>query len=92
MRHVLAAAALCAGAAFAAPASAMPLDNLGTQAGTNVENVRVVCNRNGCWETRRGRSRSYGYVQPYGYGYAPGYSYGPSIGFSFGGGHRRHGW
>jgi hypothetical protein len=95
MKHVLAAAALCAGAAIAAPASAMPLDNLGTVAGGNVENVRLVCdNRGYCWETRRGRYRSYGYAQPYGYGFAPGYSYGPSVSFSFGPswGHRRYGW
>jgi hypothetical protein len=77
----------------ATSSSAMPVSNLGAAVSSDVENVRVVCNRWGrCWRTAR---RYYGprYYAPPAYGYYPygyhrpyygGYGYGrPGIGFSF---------
>lgn len=96
-RTLLAAAAM--GAVSIGGASAMPLTNLSTAAGTtDVQNVRVVCRNGHCYNTarvyrsvRRGYApRYYGaqqyYAGPqYGYG-GPQYGYygGPRVGFGIG--------
>jgi hypothetical protein len=78
---LLATAAM--GAASIGGASAMPFSNLAGAVESDVQNARVVCNRNGkCYNTRVNRARPY-YAQRYrgnrGYyaaPYAPGYGYG----------------
>jgi hypothetical protein len=89
-----AAATLLVSAASAAPL--LPA-TAGAQPGSNVDQVRLVCDEDGhCWQSRGPRyiQRSYGdddaYVvrRSYGPGYyeRPGYGYygGPGISFSFG--------
>jgi hypothetical protein len=49
LKSAIAAAAVCGAAMMAAPASAMPIDNLGGAETANVEQVRTVCNRYRCW-------------------------------------------
>jgi hypothetical protein len=84
---------------LASAASAAPLSPtaVGTSEASNIDQVRLVCNRYGrCWRTGpRYVYRGYddGYYGRRGYGYygGPGYGRGyygggPSIGFSFGGG------
>jgi len=73
--------------------SAMPIGNLGNAAtsGSDVQDVRLVCNRWGrCWRTGRYYGPRYRPYYGYGYGYpAYGYGYGrpywgrPGIGFGF---------
>jgi hypothetical protein len=89
---LLAAAAI--GAVSIGSASAMPFNNLSAALGeSRVQDVRVVCNRNGqCYNTRR----TYRFARPYyapryatpGYGYygGPGYGYygGPRVGIGIG--------
>ena len=78
-------------------AGAMPFSsNTAVQDGSLVQDVRVVCNRNGnCWNTNRYRSVRRGYygrpgyyAEPrYGYGYDRGYGYGyggPRVGVGIG--------
>jgi hypothetical protein len=92
-------AALAAGSVLALTAgssSAMPINNLAAAAPSDLQDVRLVCRRNGrCYQTRP-RYRSYyaprAYYAPpaYGYGYGPGPAYGyggPGYGYrSYGGG------
>jgi hypothetical protein len=96
---LLAAAAMVAsmGAITIGSAGAMPFSsNTAVQGESLVQDVRVVCNRNGnCWNTnRRYRSVNRGYygrpayyAEPrYGYGYDRGYGYygGPRVGVGVG--------
>lgn len=71
VKLTLAAAVLSVGCVVSA--SAMPMQNLGTEVtGNQVDQVRLVCNRWGrCWHT-------YGYYRPYyAYGWRrPYYGYG----------------
>lgn len=58
--------ALCAGIGMTT-ASAMPIGQIGHAAATDVQDVRLVCNRWGhCWYTR---GYYYGYRPYSGYGY-----------------------
>ena len=76
-RLTLLAAAI--GALSIGSASAMPFNNTSAvMAGNDVQNVRVVCNRNGrCYNSGRTYRNSYRYGPRYNsYGYAPGYDNG----------------
>jgi hypothetical protein len=48
LKTILSSALLC-GALGAAPAAAMPVNNLAAAAPSNVENVRLVCGPYRCW-------------------------------------------
>ena len=96
MKKFIISLALGAGAFFATAASAAPLSNgLVGVPGSDIENVRMVCNEDGrCWRERGARrvivEDSYGYAPRERYierrGYYDGRDYdrGPSVGIGVG--------
>jgi len=64
----LGSATLLGATVLSAPASAMPADNLANVATTNVDQVRMICNRWRCFWVPGPRYRAFGFVgRPFGF-------------------------